>query len=148
MFCFATTLLIRKATSHALLNPRSVTYMECTTKRYLPDGEAASFMRMLHTPDIHQVIQQVLHGLPLLGCSRGRILGGIAACNNASWAGATCKALPRSEIPLNQDNSTMGVYVLLLLQFRTQPHLGCCLAAAVAAASAIFMHLCTNSATP
>jgi hypothetical protein len=36
----------------------------------------------------------------------------------------------------------------LLLQFRTQPHLGCCLAAATAAASAIFMHLCTNSATP
>jgi hypothetical protein len=38
--------------------------------------------------------------------------------------------------------------LLLLLQFRTQPHLGCCLAAAVAAASTIFMHLCTNSATP
>jgi hypothetical protein len=38
--------------------------------------------------------------------------------------------------------------LLLLLQFRTQPHLGCCLAAATAAASAIFMHLCTNSATP
>jgi hypothetical protein len=28
----------------------------------------------------------------------------------------------------------------LLLQIRTQPHLGCCLAAATAAASAIFMH--------
>jgi hypothetical protein len=38
--------------------------------------------------------------------------------------------------------------LLLLLQIRTQPHLGCCLAAATAAASAIFMHLCTNSATP
>jgi hypothetical protein len=36
--------------------------------------------------------------------------------------------------------------LLLLLQIRTQPHLGCCLAAATAAASAIFMHLCTNSA--
>jgi hypothetical protein len=36
----------------------------------------------------------------------------------------------------------------LLLQIRTQPHLGCCLAAATAATSAIFMHLCTNSATP
>jgi hypothetical protein len=31
----------------------------------------------------------------------------------------------------------------LLYQFRTQPHLGCCLAA-----SAICMHLCTNSANP
>jgi hypothetical protein len=38
--------------------------------------------------------------------------------------------------------------LLLLLQIRTQPHLGCCLAAATAEASAIFMHLCTNSATP
>jgi hydrogenase/urease accessory protein HupE len=38
--------------------------------------------------------------------------------------------------------------VLLLLQIRTQPLLGCCLAAATAAASAIFMRLCTNSATP
>jgi hypothetical protein len=38
--------------------------------------------------------------------------------------------------------------LLLLLQTRTQPHLGCCLAAATAAASAIIMHLCTNSATP
>jgi hypothetical protein len=38
--------------------------------------------------------------------------------------------------------------LLLLLQIRTQPHLGCCLAAATAAAFAIFMHLCTNSATP
>jgi hypothetical protein len=38
--------------------------------------------------------------------------------------------------------------LLLLLQIRTQPHLGCCLAAATAAASAIFMHLCTNRATP
>jgi hypothetical protein len=38
--------------------------------------------------------------------------------------------------------------VILLLQIRTQPHLGCCLAAATAAASAIFVHLCTNSATP
>jgi hypothetical protein len=38
--------------------------------------------------------------------------------------------------------------LLLLLQFRTQPHLGCCLAAVTAAASAIFMHLCTDSATP
>jgi hypothetical protein len=36
--------------------------------------------------------------------------------------------------------------LLLLLQIRTQPHLGCCLAAATAAASAIFLHLCTNSA--
>jgi hypothetical protein len=40
------------------------------------------------------------------------------------------------------------VLLLLLLQIRTQPHLGCCLAAATAAASAVFMHLCTNSATP
>jgi hypothetical protein len=39
------------------------------------------------------------------------------------------------------------VLALLLLQIRTQPHLGCCLAAATAAASAIFMLLCTNSAT-
>jgi hypothetical protein len=41
--------------------------------------------------------------------------------------------------------------LLLLLQIRTrphQPHLGCCLATATAAASAIFMHLCTNSANP
>jgi hypothetical protein len=38
--------------------------------------------------------------------------------------------------------------LLLLLQIRTPPHLGRCLAAATAAASAIFMHLCTNSATP
>jgi hypothetical protein len=38
--------------------------------------------------------------------------------------------------------------LLLLLQIRTQLHLGCCLAAATAAASATFMHLCTNSATP
>jgi hypothetical protein len=38
--------------------------------------------------------------------------------------------------------------LLLSLQIRTQPHLGCCLAAATAAASAIFMRLCTNSATP
>jgi hypothetical protein len=36
---------------------------------------------------------------------------------------------------------------LLLLQVRTQTHLGCCLAAAVAL-SAIFMQLCPNSATP
>jgi hypothetical protein len=40
------------------------------------------------------------------------------------------------------------VLLLLLLQIRTQPHLGCCLAAATSAASAIFMHLCTNNATP
>jgi hypothetical protein len=38
--------------------------------------------------------------------------------------------------------------LLLLLQIRTQPHLGCCLAAATAAVFAIFLHLCTNSATP
>jgi hypothetical protein len=38
--------------------------------------------------------------------------------------------------------------LLLLLPIRTQPHLGCCLAAATAAASAIFMHLCTTTATP
>jgi hypothetical protein len=38
--------------------------------------------------------------------------------------------------------------LLLLLQIRTQPFLCCCLAAATAAASAIFMHLRTNSATP
>jgi hypothetical protein len=38
--------------------------------------------------------------------------------------------------------------VLLLLQIRTRLHLGCCLAAATAAASAMFMHLCMNSATP
>jgi hypothetical protein len=31
--------------------------------------------------------------------------------------------------------------LLLILQFRTQPHLGCCLAAATVAASPIFMHL-------
>jgi hypothetical protein len=37
--------------------------------------------------------------------------------------------------------------LLLLIKIRTQPHLGCCLAAATAAASAIFMHLCTNSVT-
>jgi hypothetical protein len=37
--------------------------------------------------------------------------------------------------------------LLLLLQIRTQPHLGCCLAAATAVAAAIFMHLRTNSAT-
>jgi hypothetical protein len=41
-----------------------------------------------------------------------------------------------------------ALLLLLLLQIRTQPHLGCCLAAATAAPSAIFMHLCTNSATP
>jgi hypothetical protein len=40
------------------------------------------------------------------------------------------------------------LFLLLLLQTRTQPHLGRCMAAATAAASAIFMHLCTNSATP
>jgi hypothetical protein len=36
--------------------------------------------------------------------------------------------------------------LLLLLQIRTQPYLGCCLAAATAAASAIFMHynVCYN----
>jgi hypothetical protein len=34
--------------------------------------------------------------------------------------------------------------LLLLLQIRTQPHLGCCLAAATAAASAIFMHACVR----
>jgi hypothetical protein len=38
--------------------------------------------------------------------------------------------------------------LLLLLQIRTQHHLGCCLAAATASASAIFMHLCSNCATP
>jgi hypothetical protein len=38
-----------------------------------------------------------------------------------------------------------NLLLLLLLQIRTQPHLGCCLAAATAAASAIFVHLCTNS---
>jgi hypothetical protein len=32
------------------------------------------------------------------------------------------------------------------LDHRIQPHLGCCLAAATAAASATFMHLCTNNA--
>jgi ABC-type transporter Mla subunit MlaD len=37
--------------------------------------------------------------------------------------------------------------LLTLMQFTSQPHLGCCLAAASAAASAIFMQLCTNSAT-
>jgi hypothetical protein len=46
-----------------------------------------------------------------------------------------------------------ALFLLLLLRFRTHlhlrllPHLGCCLAAATAAASAICMHLCTNSAT-
>jgi hypothetical protein len=50
---------------------------------------------------------------------------------------------------LRQYNSCLTFpLLLLLLQIRTQPHLGCCLAAATAAASAIFMHLCTNSATP
>jgi hypothetical protein len=38
--------------------------------------------------------------------------------------------------------------MFLELQIRTQPHLGCCLAAATAATSVIFMHLCTNSNTP
>jgi hypothetical protein len=38
--------------------------------------------------------------------------------------------------------------LLFLLQFRTQLHLGCCLAAATAAASETFMHLCTYRATP
>jgi hypothetical protein len=38
--------------------------------------------------------------------------------------------------------------IVILLQIKTQPHIGCCLAAATAAASAIFMHLCTNSTTP
>jgi hypothetical protein len=42
----------------------------------------------------------------------------------------------------------LRLLLLLLLQIRTQPHLGCCLAAATAAASAVFMHLCINSATP
>jgi hypothetical protein len=43
---------------------------------------------------------------------------------------------------------SMLLLLLLLLQIRTQPHLGCCLVAATAAASAIFMHLSTSSATP
>jgi hypothetical protein len=42
---------------------------------------------------------------------------------------------------------TSALLLLLLLQIRTQPHLGSCLAAATAAASAIFVHLCTNSVT-
>jgi hypothetical protein len=42
----------------------------------------------------------------------------------------------------------VDMLLLLLLQLRTQPHLGCCLSAATAAASTIFMHLCTSSATP
>jgi hypothetical protein len=42
--------------------------------------------------------------------------------------------------------ATRSLLLLLLSQFRTQPHLGCCLAASTAAASAIFMHLCTNIA--
>jgi hypothetical protein len=36
----------------------------------------------------------------------------------------------------------------IIVYTRTEPHQGCCLAAATAAASAIFMHLCTNRATP
>jgi hypothetical protein len=38
--------------------------------------------------------------------------------------------------------------IAIVITFRTQPHLGCCLAAPTAAASAIFMHLCTNRTTP
>jgi hypothetical protein len=49
---------------------------------------------------------------------------------------------------LHKDSGRWIELLLLLLQIRTQPHLGCCLAAATGAASAIFMHLCTNSATP
>jgi hypothetical protein len=37
-----------------------------------------------------------------------------------------------------------ALLLVLISQFRTQPLLGCCLAAATAAASAIFMHLCTT----
>jgi hypothetical protein len=41
-----------------------------------------------------------------------------------------------------------GAALFLLLQIRTPPHLSCCLVAATAAASATFMQLCTNIATP
>jgi hypothetical protein len=40
-----------------------------------------------------------------------------------------------------------SIVIVVVLQIRARPHLGCCLAAATAAASAIFMQLCTNSAT-
>jgi hypothetical protein len=52
------------------------------------------------------------------------------------------------DLQLSQEHVILLLLLLLLLQIRTQPHLGCCLAAATAAASAICMHLCTNSATP
>jgi hypothetical protein len=56
-----------------------------------------------------------------------------------------CSAgLPRWEICASRHTCTLLVLLLLLLQIKTQPHLGCCLAAAVAAASAFFMHLCTK----
>jgi hypothetical protein len=36
----------------------------------------------------------------------------------------------------------------LLVQVRAQPHSGCCLAAATAAASTIYMHMCTIGPSP
>jgi hypothetical protein len=61
-----------------------------------------------------------------------------------------CRERPDCKSTLLQElwTSRYCSHVLLLLQIRTQPHLGCRLAAATTAASAIFMHLCTNSATP
>jgi hypothetical protein len=63
----------------------------------------------------------LLCGLRSLCCSYG-----LALCD-ALWLVPNHRQVPTH------------LTVLLLLQIRTQPHLGCCLAAATAAASAIFM---------
>jgi hypothetical protein len=66
----------------------------------------------------------------------------LAHCTNGSELAlpqACAQSLQAATVTQHMDAKT-----LLLLQIRTQPHLGCCLAAATAAASAIFMHLCTN----
>jgi hypothetical protein len=51
-------------------------------------------------------------------------------------------------LPMSFRHNIVFAIRILFWGIRIVPHLGCCLAAAAASTSAIFMHLCTNSATP
>jgi hypothetical protein len=68
---------------------------------------------------------------------------------HSSTAWSSCHKAASQKDRLNGcQHCELHVLLLLLLHIRSQPHLGCCLAAATAAAPANFMHLCTNSAIP
>jgi hypothetical protein len=90
-------------------------------------------------------------GLALLAAvpRQGKQLGGGRGPGRVGWReGMVQPGIQKCECNAEDGTSRAFTTLLLLLQYRTQPHLGCCLTAATAAASAIFMHLCTNSATP